>query len=78
MSLQTADMISMVCKDVRKESTLSTTPDCNDKLQADIIVRSFSQRLQRAFVDVRVFHPFAPSYWNQSLAATMKTMENQI
>ena len=28
-------------------------------------------------VDVRVFYPFAPSYRNQSLATTMKTMENQ-
>ena len=73
----TADMLSMVCKDVRKEATLSTIPDNNDELRADISVRSFCQRLQGAFVDVRVFYSFAPSYRNQSLATTRKTMENQ-
>ena len=70
-------MLSMVFKDVRKEPTLSTTPDSNDELRVDISVRSFWQRLQRTFVDVRVFYLFAPSYRNQSLATTMKTVENQ-
>ena len=37
----TADMLSMVCKDVRKEPTLSTIPDSNDELRADISVRNF-------------------------------------
>ena len=73
----TADMLSVVCKDVRKEPTLSTTSDSNDELRAGISVRSFWQRLRRAFADVRVFYPSAPSYRNQSLAKTMKTMENQ-
>ena len=73
----TADMLSMVCKDVRKEPKLCTTPESNDELRPDISVRSFWQRLQKAFVDVRVFYPLAPSYRNQSLATMMKTMENQ-
>ena len=73
----TADMLSMVSRDVRKEPALSTTPDSNDELRADISVHSFWRRLQKAFVDVRVFYPFAPSYRNQSLATTMKKMENQ-
>ena len=68
----TVDMLSMVCKDVRKEPALSTTPDSIDELWSEIIVRSFWQRLQRTFVDVRAFY-----YRNQSLATTMKTMENQ-
>ena len=59
----TADMLSMVCKDIRKEPALSTKPDSNDELWADI--------------SVRVFYPFASSYRNQSLATTTKTMENQ-
>ena len=67
----------MVCKDVRKEPTLSTTPENNDELRADVSVRSFWQRLQRGFVDVKVFYPFTPSYWNKSLATITKTMENQ-
>ena len=73
----TANMLSMVCKDVRKEATVSTTPDSNDEPRAEISVHSFWQRLQRTFVDVRVFYPFTPSYWNQLLATTMKTTENQ-
>ena len=70
-------MLSMVCKDVRKEPALSTTPDSNDELRDDIRVRSFWRRLQRVFVDVRLSYPFALSYRDQSLATTMKTMENQ-
>ena len=70
-------MLLMLCKDVRKELTLSTTPDSNDELRADISVRSFWEGLQRELVDVRVFYPFTPSYRNQSLATTMKAMENQ-
>ena len=54
----TADMLSMVCKDVRKEQTLSTTPDSNDELRADISVRSFWQRLQTAFAETKGFLPF--------------------
>ena len=50
-------MLSVICKDVRKEPTFSTTPDSNDELRADINVRSFEHRLQRAFVDVNVFLP---------------------
>ena len=37
----TADMLSIVSKGARKETTLSTTPDSSDEFQADISVRSF-------------------------------------
>ena len=67
----------MVYKDVRKEPTLSTTPDSNGELRAVIGMRSFWQRLQKAFVNVRIFYPFTPIYQNQSPATMMKTMENQ-
>ena len=70
-------MLSVACKDVRKEPALCTTPQSNDELRADISVRSLWKRLQRAFVDVMVFYPFAPSYRNQSQATTMKTTKNQ-
>ena len=53
----TADMLSMVCKDVRKEPTLHTTPDSNDKFRANISVCNFWQRLQRVFVDLRILYP---------------------
>lgn len=39
----TADMLPMICKDVRTEPTLSTTPSKNDELWPDISVRSFRQ-----------------------------------
>ena len=73
----TADMLSIVSKDVKKEPALNTTPDNNDELGANISLRSFGQRFPRPVVDVRDFYPFAPSYQNQSLATIMKTMENQ-
>ena len=37
----TADMLSMVCEDVREEPTLSTTRDSNDEFRPDISVHSF-------------------------------------
>ena len=70
-------MLSMVYKDVRKEPTLSTTPNSNGELRAAISMRSFWQRLQKAFDNVRIFYLFTPIYQNQSPATMMKTMENQ-
>ena len=75
------DMLSIVCKDVKKEPVISTTSNSIDKLLVDISVRCFWKRLQRTFADVRVFYLsfylFALSYRNQSLTTTMKIMENQ-
>ena len=71
-----ADVLSMVYKDVMKEPTLSATPNSNNKFQTEISVCSFWQRLQRLLVGVTISYPFAPSYRNQSLAITMKTMKN--
>ena len=72
----TADVLSMVYKGVRKEPTLSTAPNSNDKFQTEISVCSFWQRLQRLLVGVTISYPFAPSYRNQSLAITIKTIKN--
>ena len=71
----TAELLSTVCKDVRKEPPIDETAD-ND-LRADVSARGFWQRMQRAFVDVRVFYPFAPSYRNQSLQASFRAMERE-
>ena len=71
----TADLLTTVCKDVEKEPILQPCPVTRDELRADIAVRGFWQSMQRAFVDVRVFYPFAQSYRHQSLSATMKNME---
>ncbi|KAG1668006.1 Arginine--tRNA ligase, cytoplasmic [Nymphon striatum] len=68
------DVCRTVCKDVHKKPCLQTVE--NDvELRADVSARAFWQRMQQAFVDIRVFYPFAPSYHNQSLAASFRSME---
>ena len=73
----TSDLLPFVCKDVEKEPTLDSSLTGTEELPADIAARGFWQRMQRAFMDVKVFYPFAPSYRSQSLSATMKLMESQ-
>jgi len=46
-----------------------------DADRADVSARGFWQRRQKAFVDVRIFYPFAQSYRNQALSATFRSME---
>ena len=72
----TSDLLSSVCKDVSKEPLIQPYENDESEVRADVSARGFWQRLQRAFVDVRVFYPFARSYQNQSLAASMKAMES--
>ena len=57
----------MVCTDVSKEPKLSTTPNSNEEIQGYISVLNFWQRLQRAFVNVRVFFHITSIYQNQLL-----------
>ena len=73
----TSDLLPFVCKDVEKEPTLDSSLTGTEELPADIAARGFWQRMQRAFMDVTVVYPFAPSYQSQSLSATMKSMESQ-
>ena len=73
----TAELLTEICKDVSKEPALSNLTDTEEELRADVSARGLWQPMQRAFIDVRVFHPFAPSYRNQSVSATFKSMENE-
>ena len=73
----TANLSSIVCKDVEKEPVLQKKFDRDPELRADIVLRGFWQRQQKAFLDVRVFSPFARSYQSQNLASTMKQMEKE-
>jgi len=57
----TADLLSTVCNDVCKEPSLSNDND-DEELRADVSAGGVWQHMQRAFFDVRVFYPFAPSY----------------
>ena len=72
----TANWLSEVCHDVEKEPPLMPltgetivplTANRRDDTRADIRARGFWGRQQSAFFDVRVFHPNAPSYRNQSI-----------
>ena len=80
-----AELISEVCKDVTVEPPLlpcdgyglgqSTNTDRDARL--DFSARGFWSPLQRAFFDVRVFHPNSPSYLNRSPNALYAVHENQ-
>ena len=73
----TANLSSIVCRDVEKEPVLQKKFDRDPELRAVIALRGFWQRQQKAFLDVRVFSPFARSYQSQNLASTMKQMEKE-
>ena len=74
----TAKLLTEVCKDVSREPKLvNKTNDDDEDLRADISAPGVWQPLQRAFFDVKVLHPLAQSYRNQSLEATFRSMENQ-
>ena len=81
----TADVVSEVCKDKTREPILEPTlidnannqksSNTSDEARADLSMLGLWQRGQRAFVDVRIFNPFATSYRNQSLNSTFKKIE---
>ena len=73
----TANLTSIVCKDVEKEPILQKRFDHDLDLRADIALRGFWQRQQKAFLDVRVFSPFARCYRSQNLASVMRLMEKE-
>ena len=70
-----ADMLEEVCKDVVKEPPLLPLsgeilpPGSNttDGARADISGLNFWSPLCRAFYDIRVFSPLAPSNWNKDI-----------
>ena len=74
-----------VCKDVCTEPTLQPINDevlsgasaiTSEGARLDIAANGFwCGRFQRAYFDVRVFNPYAPSNRHQSLSATYKKHE---
>ena len=80
-----ANILSEVCKDVCIEPSLlevngerfENSTNTQDEARLDIAARSFWQRGQRAFFDVRVFYPFARTHVNRDLAAVFKSNENE-
>ena len=55
--------------------SLSSSSNSANEARLDFSVRGFWQRGQRAFFDVRIFNPFAPSYRNQNLSNAFKSNE---
>ena len=81
-----ADLLSRVCSDVATEPPLQplsgeviTPKSANrqDDARADIHARGSGGRRQSAFLDVRVFHPNAPSYRNSSIPSVYRRHELQ-
>ena len=78
--------MSRVCSDVATEPPLQplsgeviTPKSANrqDDSREDIHARGFWGRRQSAFLDVRVFHPNAPSYRNSSIPSVYRCHELQ-
>ena len=65
-----SEMLKEVCKDVKTEphlrpltgEVLPNNNNSTDDARLDISARSFWQKGQRAFFDIRVFNPFAKSH----------------
>ena len=82
----TASLLKEVCQDVSIEPSLQPltgenfrykTAKTADDAWLDISARGFWQRGQRAFLDVRVFYPLAPSLEDISLTQAHKQHENE-
>jgi hypothetical protein len=81
-----AKVINDVCNDVTTEPPLlkltgeqqfQKSANTQDDARLDIAARSFWVRGQRAFFDVRVFHPFARSHVTRKLQVAFKGNENE-
>ena len=80
-----ANIISEVCNDVTTESALQEvtgevlhrSANTQNEARLDISARSFWERGQRAFFDVRVFNPFARSHVNRKLESVFTSNEKE-
>ena len=61
--------------EINDNANYQNSSNTSDEARADLSMLGLWQRGQRAFVDVRIFNPFAPSYRNQSLNSTFKNIE---
>ena len=80
-----AKLLSEVCKDVRVEpplqpltgERLQDRANSSDDARLDVSARSFWQRGQIAFFDVRVFNPFAKCHLSQKLENAFTNNERE-
>ena len=79
------NLLGEVCKDVAVEPSLTSVTgeylpaSCvsGDDARLDVSARGFWQRGQRAFFDVRVFNPYAPSHVKRTLKAVFASNEQE-
>ena len=80
-----AELMSEVCKDVRKEpgllpltgEQLKTSANSSNEARLDISARDFWIPYQRAFFDIRVFDPYAQRYRTQNVDKMFQTNEKE-
>ena len=68
-----ASLTKEICNDVEIEPSTNS----QDEARLDFSARSFWQHGERAFFDVRVFNPFAPSHLNQDLQKSFNANEKE-
>ena len=82
----TAEVLRETCQNVEVEPLLTPltgeqfryrTANTDDQARLDVSARGVWTRGSKAFFDVRVFNPLAPSYRNQSLSNAHKSNENE-
>ena len=82
----TAEILRECCQNVEVEPLLTPltgeqfhyrTANTDDQARLDVSARGVWTRGSKAFFDVRVFNPLAPSYRNQTLSAAHKSNENE-
>ena len=82
----TAEVLREVCHNVEIEPLLTPltgerfqyrTANTDDQARLDVSARGVWTRGSKAFFDVRVFNPLAPSYRNQTLVAAHRSNENE-
>ena len=56
---------------------LERSANAADEARLDLSVRGFWQRGQKAFFDIRVFNPFAPTHRNQKLTNVFSAQEKE-
>lgn len=81
----TADLLSEVCHNVGIEPSLQplsgellhhTTANRKEGARLDVVADNFWGKKRRAFFDVRVFHPLAPSYRRTQTESCYRSQEN--
>ena len=81
----TAALLSEACTGVSVEPSLQAldhkqfshrSANCDDDARFDIQASNFWSKGQKAFFDIRVFYPIAPSYQQKELATIYKLHEN--